>query len=146
MLFAVLIIEYAPTIYLAISPLAFVDASVWPFKSAVSIHLVVVPGTSVLRAILRDVDTVAPDGAIIVLSFECKLVWHGEAALSVRFVILPHAVIEVAVRIRPTAFSMGPIVDPIAFIGGSVWPDLRTVSLACLGALKPLSLIARTVE
>ena len=141
------IVEHATSIQLAIFPVTFVLALVRPLKSAVSAHLIPLPGAPVLRAIGRDVDAVAPADALIELSLECKLVWHGKAAFSFRLVILPHAVIEVAIRIRPAALSVGPIIDPVAFIRGAIGPDLRAVALTCIGgALEPLSLIAGAVR
>ena len=60
-------------------------------------------------------------------------------------VFLPFTLINVTVFVKQAAKVIGLVVIPVALVQATVRPDLNALSLSYLGALTPLTNIARAI-
>ena len=67
------------------------------------------------------------------------------SSAAVSLVILPVAIVDVAVSMNESALSVRFVVSPVAFIHTAVGPDLDTLALSSLRAAKPLTLISCSI-
>lgn len=65
--------------------------------------------------------------------------------VAVCLVVLPLAVVDVAVSVNESSFTVGFVVAPPTFIHGTVGPNLTAFSLSDVSTLNPFSVVLRVV-
>jgi hypothetical protein len=66
-------------------------------------------------------------------------------AIAMCFVILPVAVVDVAIGVNQSTLTVGLVVGPVSLIHRAIGPDLDTAALANAQSLQPFAFVAGAV-
>mmetsp|Transcript_120771 Transcript_120771/g.240538 ORF Transcript_120771/g.240538 Transcript_120771/m.240538 type:complete len:207 (-) Transcript_120771:170-790(-) len=133
---AILPCESACALDIVVPELTVVDRTVWPFKPPSAMFLPVRVSTGVLGGVVPLLDSLTVFQITLPLTYVLRLL-RSICATTMRFAVLPVAVIDVAIRVNEAALAMLHAVLPLTFISRAIREDL-VLEAVCLARMMRL--------
>merc|ERR1719499_60834 len=129
---AILPCEGACAFNIVVPELTVVDGAVWPFKPSAAMFLPVRVSTTVLGSVVPFLDSLAVLQIALPLTRVLRL-FRSICATTMRFAVLPLAVIDIAIGVDESPLAMLDALLPLTFIPRTIREDLvlEAVCFAC---------------